>query len=65
MITHWCHTHLTPAYAVVGTASHKINIFGVPDTMSYNNQIVPDIKETVTDLYQTITMSGNLLQGLY
>ena len=28
--------------------SLKINIFDVPDTMSYTNQFVPDIKEIVT-----------------
>ena len=32
----------------------KINIFGVPDTLSHTNKFVPDIKEIVTNLYQTI-----------
>ena len=33
----------------------EINIFGVPDTMSYTNQFVLDIKQIVTILYWTMT----------
>ena len=34
-----------------------MNIFGVPDTVSSTSQFVPDIKEIVTDLYWTMTMT--------
>ena len=46
-------------------ANLEINIFGIPDTMSSINQFVSNIKEIVTNLYQTMTMTGYLFQGLY
>ena len=45
-------------------ASLEINIFGVPDTMSYTSQCMPDIKEIATNLYWTMTVTGCLFQGL-
>ena len=39
-------------------------MFGVPDTMSYTNQFVPNVKE-ITILYRTMTVIRCLFQGLY
>ena len=44
--------------------SLEINIFGVLGTMSSTNQFVTDIKDFVTNLYWTITITGHLFQGL-
>ena len=44
------------------TTNLEINIFGVPDTMSFTNQFVLDIKENVIILYQTMTVTGRLFQ---
>ena len=41
-------------------SSNEINIADVPDTMSRTNQFVSDVKEIVTNLYQTMT--GRLFQ---
>ena len=51
--------------SVASIASLDINIIGVPDTMACTNQFVPDIKEIVTNLYRTMTVTGHLFQGLY
>ena len=45
-------------------ASHEINMFGVPDTMSCNDQFVPDNKEIITNLSCIIIVKGLLFEGL-
>ena len=44
--------------------SIEINSFGVPDTMSCINQFMPDVKEIAKHLFQTMTVTGRLFQGL-
>ena len=41
----------------------EINIFGVPDTMSFN-QFMPDVKEIVKHLHQTMMTNWPLISRL-
>ena len=43
--------------------SLEINIFGVPDTMFSTSQFVPDIKEIVTNLHGTMTMTAGYFKA--
>ena len=58
-----CGFNITFIYTLKIISSVEINIFGVLDTMPCTNQFVPDIKEIVTNLYWTMTVTGRLFQG--